>query len=144
MNSFSSPSILLLETAAALQMAIAALNLFLVRILKWREDMARMPLLLRQVFQVHLWFISFTLAIFAVLTWRFAPEIAGKGNPVCQSLAATIGLFWGTRTVLQIVYYSSSHWRGKPARTCIHALMLVLYGSLAILYLYSGVSFGPK
>jgi len=68
MNSFSSPSILLLETAAALQMAIAALNLFLVRILKWREDMARMPLLLRQVFQVHLWFISFTLAIFAVLT----------------------------------------------------------------------------
>jgi len=141
MNNFSSPSALLLEAAAALQMAIAALNLFLVRILKWQDDMARMPLLFRQVVQVHLWFISITLAIFAVLTWRFSAEIAAKAHPVYQSLAAAIGLFWAVRTILQILYYNPSHWRGKPGRTCIHGLLLVLYGGLAILYLYSAFRF---
>ena len=49
-----------LQIAAALQLAIALLNLFLARLLNWKEEMARMPLLLREVFQVHAWFISIT------------------------------------------------------------------------------------
>src|SRR2546422_10447987 len=98
MNAPTSPLPLLLQVVAAAQFAIAVLNLFLVPLLKWREDLARMPLLLREVFQVHAWFISITLTIFAVMTWRFAPEMGARANPVCQWLAAGIGLFWATRS----------------------------------------------
>src|SRR2546422_10700767 len=87
--------VVLLQIAAAIQLAITLLNLFLIRLLKWKEDLERMPLLLREVFQVHVWFISITLVFFTAMTWRFAPEIASRANPVCQSLAPAIGLFWG-------------------------------------------------
>ncbi|SPE52601.1 conserved membrane hypothetical protein [Verrucomicrobia bacterium] len=129
-----------LKAAAALQLAIAVLNLFLVPLLKWKEDLARVPLLLREVFQVHAWFISVTLAIFGVLTWRFAADIAGRVAPLDRWLAAGIGLFWGLRTVLQVGYYSSTHWRGKPGRTLVHVALLFLYGGLAAVYLWTALA----
>lgn len=132
---------MLLQFAAASQVAIAVLNLFLVPILKWREDLARMPLLLREVFQVHAWFISITLAIFAAITWRFASEMAGGANPVCQWLAVGIGVFWAIRAMLQIGYYSSTHWRGQLGRTVAHIGLLMLYGGFAAVYLWA--AWGP-
>ena len=125
----------LLRIAAAAQLAIALINLFLVRLLGWKADLDRMPLLLRQVFHVHCWFISITLVIFGVTTLRFADAMAASGNEACQWLAAGIGIFWGTRTVLQVTYYSSSHWRGHPGRTAIHIALLAAYGGLALVYL---------
>jgi hypothetical protein len=134
--------VLLLEIAAALQLGIAIMNLFLVRLLHWKEEVARMPLLLREVFQVHAWFISVTLTIFAVMTWRFASQMAGRADPIGQWLAACIGGFWAVRTVLQITYYSSSHWRGQPARLLAHIALLIIYGGFASLYLWT--AFGGR
>src|SRR5271155_1282574 len=84
----------LLEAAAVLQLGIAVLNLFLARLLNWREAISQMPLLVREVFRVHAWFISITLAIFAAMTLRFARQMADGADPVCQWLVAGIGLFW--------------------------------------------------
>src|SRR6267378_7916265 len=95
----------LLRTAAALQLAVAVLNLFLVPLLKWKEDLKRAPLLLREVFQVHAWFISVTLTIFGLLTWRFATDLAAHTNAIGGWSAAGIGIFWAIRAVLQITYY---------------------------------------
>jgi hypothetical protein len=123
-----------LQFAAFLQLGIALLNLALNRLMGWREDLDRMPLLLREVHQVHAWFISVTLAIFATLTWRFSSEIAAGTDPVCRWLAAGIGGFWALRTVLQVAYYSSSHWRGRFNRTLIHITLLVMYGGFSLAY----------
>ena len=72
-----------LYIAAAAQLAVAVLNLFLIRIMKWEEEVARMPQLVREVFHLHAWFITITLVIFGVVTIRFVGE-----------LAAGIGIFW--------------------------------------------------
>jgi len=124
----------ILRIAAAAQIAIALLNLFLVRLLDWKADLDRMPLLLREVFHVHCWFISITLAIFGIITFQFADAMAASNNEVCRWLTAGIGIFWATRTVLQVTYYSSSHWRGRPVRTVMHVALLAMYGGLALLY----------
>jgi hypothetical protein len=133
---------ILLQFAAAIQLGIAILNLFITRLLDWEQDLARMPVLLREVFHVHAWFISITLAIFAVMTWRFAGAMGSGTNEELRWLAACLGIFWATRTVLQVVYYSNSHWRGRPGRTVIHATLLLLYGGVAALYLWS--AFSPR
>src|SRR5258705_4696866 len=91
----------LLRTAAALQLAVALLNLLLVPMLKWKEDLARAPLLLREVFHVHAWFISVTLTIFGLMTWRFAGELAARANAIGGWLSAGIGIFWAVRAILQ-------------------------------------------
>ena len=121
--------------AASLQICIAILNLFLVPLLKWQTEIARMPLLLREVFHVHAWFISLTLAIFAALTFRFCGEMGIGTNPVAAWLAGGIGIFWAVRTVLHVVWYSSSHWRGRLDRTLIHIALLIIYGGFAVVYL---------
>ncbi len=124
----------LLKVCAGAQIAVAVLNLFLVRILRWRADLDRMSLLPRQVFMVHLWFISMTLFIFGALTWRFVDDFAAGTNAVTVWLAAAIALFWGVRTVLQITYYSRKHWLGQLPKTFAHIGLLFAYGGLTIAY----------
>ncbi|HEY3243231.1 MAG TPA: hypothetical protein VGM03_07760 [Phycisphaerae bacterium] len=128
-----------LQAAAVLQALIALINLRLVRIMRWKQDVTNMPLLIREVFHVHRWFISVTVAIFAVMTWRFAADMALGTNLVARWLAAAIGIFWGLRTILQVIYYSSSHWRGQPARTLVHGILLIVYGGMTLIYLKSGL-----
>lgn len=123
-----------LQLAAAAQLGIAALNLCLPRLLGWKDDLARLPLLIREVFHVHAWFISVTLVIFAVMTWRFAGDMASGASAACRWLAACIGVFWAVRTVLQVTWYSGSHWRGQPGRTVIHIALLAIHGGFAIVY----------
>src|SRR5882762_10572027 len=100
----STPLFIFLQAAAVLQLGVALLNLFLVPLLKWKEDLAQAPLLLREVFHVHAWFISVTLTIFGLITWRFAAEIASHPNAIGRWLAASVGIFWAIRTILQITY----------------------------------------
>ncbi len=123
---------LLLCLAALGQAMIAVINLALVRLLHWEDDLARMPLLVREVFHVHKWFISLTLAIFAVLTWRFAADLPVL--PLGRWLAAAIATFWGFRTVLQVAYYSPEHRRGQPARLLVHVILLLVYGGFTLVY----------
>ena len=118
-----------LSIAAAAQLAIAVLNLFLVRIMKWEEPVARMPQLVREVFHVHAWFITITLVIFGVVTIRFAGELAAGTSDLGRWLAGGIGLFWLIRWVMQFFYYNSSHWKGKRAETIVHIVLIFLYGS---------------
>lgn len=124
-----------LRVAAVAQLSVALLNLALIRIMKWKPDLERMPLLIREVFRVHCYFISITLAIFGVITWRFAPEIAAATPGLAVWLAVGIGAFWFIRSAMQWLHYSPSHWRGNPGRTVIHFLLFFGYGALAAVYL---------
>ena len=125
---------LFLRFAGLAQLGVAVLNLFLVRIMKWERDLASVPLLIREVFQIHIYFISITLAIFGALTWRFAGEIATAAHPLCIWLAIGIGLFWAVRSVMQWTHYSAVHWRGDGVRTLIHWMLFLGYGAFAAVY----------
>jgi hypothetical protein len=123
-----------LRVAALTQIGVAILNLSLTRIMKWKPDLERMPLLVREVFRIHCYFISLTLAIFGVITWRFARDIATAANPIGIWLAFAIGLFWLIRSAMQWLHYSPSHWRGDTPRTVVHFLLFFGYGALATVY----------
>ena len=124
-----------LYIAAVAQLPVTVLNLFLVRIMKWEEEVARMPQLVREVFHVHAWFITITLVIFGVVTIRFVGELAAGTNDLGRWLVAGIGIFWLIRWLMQFFYYDSSHWRGKRAETIVHIVLIFLYGFLAGVYL---------
>ena len=125
---------LLLRAAALAQLAVAFLNLFLIRIMKWKPDLDRAPPLIREVFRIHVVFISITLSIFAALTWRFAHEIARASSPLAIWLAVAIGLFWFVRSIMQWLHYSANHWRGNSLRTLIHWTLFLGYGAMAVVY----------
>ncbi len=124
----------LLRVCAVLQIAVAFLNFMLVRLMNWRPQLERMEPLVREVFMVHLLFISAILLIFGVLTWQFAFDMADGTNDVATWLCAAIAIFWGVRVVLQVTYYSSRHWRGKVPQTIAHVVLLVMYGGMTVIY----------
>ena len=124
---------------AAGQFCVSMLNLRLVALLGWQSEIARLPRLMREVFQVHIWFITATLLVFAVVTWRFAGELAAGADPAGRWLACGIGAFWLARTVVQLAYYSPENWRGQPGRMVIHGVLLLAYGALAGTYLTAGL-----
>lgn len=127
--------ILALKLAAAGQIIIAVLGHFLARMLDWKEAISNMPLLVREVFQIHGWFISLTLLMFGTLTWRFAPDIASGSHEFLRWFAASIGIFWGLRCVMQWTHYSSVHWRGITDRTVIHWIIFLSYAAFTVTYL---------
>lgn len=125
---------LLLRFVALLQLGLAVLSLFLPRILDWKSEMDRMSRLVRDVFEIHSWFIALTLVIWGVLTWRFAPEMAHAPTALTRWLCAAIGIFWGIRSVLQWTHYDPGHWRGIPSRTIIHWTLFFGYAAWATVY----------
>jgi hypothetical protein len=125
---------LFLRVAALAQLGVVFLNLFLVRLMNWGRDLEAMPLLIREVFRIHLYFISITLAIFGVLTLRFADEIATAAHPLCVWLSIGIGAFWAVRSVMQWSHYSTVHWRGDGLRTGAHWALFLGYGAFAVVY----------
>jgi hypothetical protein len=129
-----------LRTAAAGQLAIAVLGLVLHRLLDWRQPISQMPLLVREVFFVHTWFVALTCAIFGVLTWRFANALASGSLELGRWFCGALALFWGLRSTLQWTYYSASHWRGKPAPTVVHWVLFTSYAACAIAY---AIAAGP-
>jgi uncharacterized membrane protein YidH (DUF202 family) len=123
-----------LRAVALAQFAVAILNLFLIPIMKWKPDLERVPLLIREVFRIHVVFISIMLSIFGALTWRFAPEVANATSPLAIWLAVAIGLFWLVRSAMQWLHYSASHWHGNSLRTLIHWTLFLGYGAMAFVY----------
>ena len=123
-----------LRIVAVAQIALAALSLCLPRILNWRAEIDRMSPLVRDVFEIHSWFIALTLVIWGALTWRFAAELAHAPTDLSRWLCSAIGIFWGIRCVLQWTHYAPSHWRGNPGRTLIHWTLFFGYAAWTTVY----------
>jgi hypothetical protein len=125
---------LFLRIVAVAQFSLVIANLFIARILGWKPEIERMSLLVREVFIIHSWFITITLAIWTVLTWRFAHEMAHAPTELSRWLCWAMAGFWGIRCVAQWLHYSPSHWRGIPSRTFFHWLFFLGYGAWTAVY----------
>ncbi|MBC9868472.1 MAG: hypothetical protein F7O42_11450 [Opitutae bacterium] len=125
----------LLMAAAVGQLLIAVINLKLDKILHWEGELNRLSKLLREVFQVHKWFITLTLIIFGLITFRFSRDLATGAYPMANWFAAGVGAFWFLRTIFQWFFYSWEHWRGKGPETVVHWILTLVYGGFATVYL---------
>jgi hypothetical protein len=98
---------------------LVVVNLFVPGRLHWREEMARLSLVNRQIFEVHSIFIVLTLALVSAL-------LLTSGDTLLQrtrlSRAVLIGLtvFWALRMLMQWFYYSPDVWRGDRFNTVVH------------------------
>lgn len=130
--------IYLLRFVAVGQIALVPLNVVLPRLLNWKPDLDRMSLLVREIFQIHAMFITLTVGIWGVLTWKFAERWVTAPDELSSWVCFALALFWGLRCVMQWTHYSASHWRGQPGRTLIHWLLFVGYLFWAVVYAWTG------
>ena len=108
-----------LRVVGVLMAGLAVMNLFVPRRFGWREELARVSLLNRQIFQVHAYFLILTLALFSALLLTSADALL-EPTRLARAMLAGLTLFWGARMMTQWCYYSPAVWRGHRFNTAMH------------------------
>ena len=105
---------------------LVAVNLYVPRRFHWREEMGRLSLLNRQIFQAHAVFLVLTLALFSALLLTCGEALL---EPTRLGRAMLIGLtiFWGLRMLMQWLFYSPRIWRGDRFNTAMHYLFSMIW-----------------
>jgi alginate O-acetyltransferase complex protein AlgI len=98
--------ILALWSAGALHLLIASANFFAARKFRYRENLAQVTPIVRQVFVVQNVYIVLLLCGLSCLCFGFAHDLAG-GSPLGRTLSGFLALFWGLRLLLQLCYYDA-------------------------------------
>jgi hypothetical protein len=106
--------------------SLVLVNLFVPSRFHWRDEMSRLSLVNRQIFQVHAGFLVLTLGLFSTLLLTCADALL---EPTRLSRAVLIGLtiFWALRMVVQWCFYSAALWRGHRFNTFVHCMFSVLW-----------------
>ena len=98
------PLVPFLWMAGAVHLSIAISNLWVRKILQYRENLAKVSPMVRQVFVVHSIYMVLVLLAFSALCLCFAPELAG-GKGLGRFLSAFLAVFWLLRVILQFAFY---------------------------------------
>lgn len=127
-----------LHILGILFVGLAALHIGFPRYFKWREELASLSPINRQMMYVHASFIAVTVFLFGLLCLTSARELVGSaiGRRVCLLL----GIFWALRLLVQFFVYSPALWRGRRLETTVHVLFSTLWTYAATIFLL--VAFG--
>ena len=114
--------------------ALVVVNLVVPGRYRWREELALLSLLNRQIFQVHGFFIVLTLALFSALLLTCGEALLA---PSRLSRAVLLGLtiFWGARMLAQWFYYSPEIWRGNRFNTVMHYFFSAVWIYMTVTFL---------
>jgi hypothetical protein len=115
-----------LRLAGVVMASLVVVNLVVPGRFHWREEMSRLSLVNRQIFQAHSVFLVLTLTLFAALLLTCAPALL---EPTRLSRAVLFGLtvFWGLRMLMQWCFYSPLIWRGHRLNTVMHYTFSVVW-----------------
>jgi hypothetical protein len=112
---------------------LVIVNLYVPGRFHWREEMARLSLLNRQIFQAHNIFLVLTLALFSALLLTCGAALL---EPTRLSRAVLFGLtiFWALRMLMQWLFYSPEIWRGHRFNTMMHYVFSVIWVYVTIVF----------
>jgi hypothetical protein len=115
-----------LRFIGVLMAALVAVNFFVPGRFHWREEMARLSLVNRQIFQAHTVFIMLTIAMFSVLLLT-AAETLLEPTRLSRLILGGLTIFWGVRMLMQWFFYSPAIWRGHRFNTVMHGVFSVAW-----------------
>jgi hypothetical protein len=133
----SIPWTLVLRLAGLGQLILALGSLSIPVVLRWREDLAKLWPLTRQIFWVYACYILGTNVSFGLLS-LLAPHWLLDACPLAGAVSGYMTLYWGARLVTQFAVLDRSAappgWFFKVAEAALVGLFLALtlvYGSVA-------------
>ena len=115
-----------LRLVGVVMASLVVVNLMVPGRFHWREEMSRLSLVNRQIFQAHSVFLVLTLALFSALLLTCGTALL---EPTRLSRAVLFGLtvFWGLRMLMQWYFYSPLIWRGHRFNTVVHYVFSIVW-----------------
>ena len=114
----------LIWLAGAIHAGIVLANVPLPRKLGVRENLAGVPIFLRQIFYVHWLYLVLVVGFFSALCFGFASDLAGAST-IGRFLSGSMGCFWLLRILLQGFYYDPTIRRAHRALDASYVVGLI-------------------
>ena len=121
--------------AGGLQLLVASANFFAKRMLRYRENLANVSPIVREIFVVQNAYIVLIQVGFAAMCFAFAAELAA-GRPLARYLCAFLAVFWGLRLPIQLFYYDRELKRRHPV---FNAMFLAAFAYLASVFAWAAL-----
>lgn len=125
--------------AGAIHFVIVGANFLLPKKLGYRENLSRLPSILRQIFLVHSGYVVFVLTGFGLLCFFFAEELVG-GSRLGTYLSGFISLFWLSRVLVHLFYYDASVKRRYPVHNLAFVLAISFLGIVFAIAAAQGIA----
>lgn len=123
-----------LVVAAGLgQLALAIGSLAIPRVLHWREEVAKLRPLTRQVFWTYAAYIWATNLSFGLVSTLASGWLLDR-SPLAGAVSAFIALYWGARLVVQFAYFDRSDAPPGPLFRAGEWLLVGLFLILTVTY----------
>jgi hypothetical protein len=117
----------LVRVAGIFMLLLVPLNVFDVpRRFHWKQELANVSLLNRQIFQVHAAFICLVLALFGLLATLMTHPLL-QPTPLARAVVGGLAVFWLLRLLAQLFVYDPRIWRGNRFYTVMHYVFLSLW-----------------
>ncbi len=120
----------LVQIAGGLQLMTAVANFFLPSMLQYRENLAKVSPIIREIFTIHALYIVLVLIGFGLVCLLFPQDLCGA-SPLGKFLCGFLAVFWGLRVPIQVFYYD-------PAVKKEHPWGALLFGAV---FLYLALTF---
>jgi hypothetical protein len=121
--------------AGALHLVVASANIIAFGKFRYLEHLRKVPLVMRQVFLVQNAYIMLVQVGLALLCTFFASELT-SGRALGAALAGFLAIFWGSRVLLQLLYYD----RELRRANCLFDLLFLLAdGYLAAVFALAAI-----
>lgn len=114
-----------LELIGVAMVLLALLHALFPRLFEWRQQLAPLSLLNRQMMQVHCFFIALVVFLMGLLCLSSARLLIETG--LGRRVALGLGVFWTARLLIQWFGYSPRLWRGKRLETALHVLATAVW-----------------
>ncbi len=118
-------AIRLVWLAGVIHAGIVIANFPLPRRLRVHENLASVPVFLRQIFYVHWVYIVLVVGFFSGLCFGFAGDLAGA-SALGRFMSAFLCGFWLLRIFLQCLYYDREIRRANRGLDALYLLSLVV------------------
>lgn len=121
-----------LKVIGTLLIALAFIHVAFPRYFNWKQELASVSMVNKQLMYVHTFFIGLVVFGMGVFCLYAADELVS--SKLGRLLSLGLFIFWGTRLFFQFFVYSPKLWRGKAFETAVHILFSLLWIYFTIVF----------
>jgi hypothetical protein len=128
----------LLVTAGVAQLILVAASLAIPHWLHWKEEVAKLRPLTRQVFWTYASYIWATNLCFGLIS-TFVPQLLLDRTPLAGAVCGFITTYWGARVLIQFAYFDRADapkgrffTLGEAVLVGLFVVLTLVYGGLAV------------
>ena len=122
-----------LKIIGVLLTALALVHIKFPKYFNWKNELASLSLINRQIIYVHTFFIAFAVFLIGLLCITSSGELVH--TTLGKKVALGIGCFWVARLFVQFFCYSAKLWKGKMFETIIHIFFSLLWAYLSVVFI---------